>query len=268
MNINPSKEKSFYTQGQQFAARVLFIVWLLVSGSPESALAAPKRQSAMTPATTTSPGGPSLNSTPPTPSPGGTLQLPSASPGSLLGDSAAIDAAPQRQPAANLLPRTIDKLASQLASLRPQEAPRTLIEPVAEEAGSSSQYPTVDPSSAMIALSTATPSALQQLMSQHSVPDNNNLLAALNAAPPQEQRQWIEAAIQWLANQPIENLSPAAIRDYAALAHVQVTPENRELLERYFHTLGKKVEEGAGDESLITSPGIRPGAPRSSHLCR
>ena len=90
-------------------------------------------------------------------------------------------------------------------------------------------------------------------MSQHGVPDNNNLLAALNAAPTKEQRQWIEAAIQWLANQPIENLSPAAIRDYAALAHVQVTPENRELLKRYFHTLGKKVEERAGDESLITA---------------
>ena len=136
MNINPSKERNFYTPGQRFAARILFIVSLLVSGSPESALA------------------------------------------------------------------TI-------------------------------------------------PNDLQQFMSQHSVPGNNNLLAALNAASSQEQSQWIEAAIQRLANQPIENLSPAAIRDYAALVHVQVTPENRELRKRYFHTLGKKVEERSGDESLI-----------------
>ena len=249
MKANTSKEKSFYTQGQQFAARVLFIVWLLASVSPESALAAPKRQSAMTPATTTSPGDLSLTSTPPTP--GG--QLPSDSPGSLLGDSAAIDAEPQRQRPSSLRPRTIDKLMGRLWSPRTQEAPRTPARLVTEEAGSSSsqQHPAVDPSSAVVAPSTATPSALKQLMSQHGVPDNNNLLAALNAAPPQEQRQWIEAAIQWLANQSIENLPPAAIRDYAALAHVQVTPENRELLERYFHTLGKKVEERSGDESLI-----------------
>ena len=125
-----------------------------------------------------------------------------------------------------------------------QETPRTPAGLVADETGSSS---------AMITSSPATPSALQQLMSQHSVPDNNNLLAALDVALPQEQRQWISAAIQWLANQPIENLSPAAIRDYAALAHVQVTPENRELLKRYFHTLCKKAEERSGDESLITA---------------
>ena len=255
MKTHTSKAKSFYTQGQQFAAKVLFTAWLLVSGSPESALATPRRQAAMTPATTTSPGDPSLTSTPPTPSPGGTLQLPPGSPGSFWGSSAAstpsIDATPQRQRPSSLRPRTIDKLMGHLWSPKTQEAPSTLAGLVAEEAGSSSQYPTVDPSSAMIALSTATQSALQQLMSQHSVPDNNNLLAALNAAPPQEQRQWIEAVIQWLANQPIENLPPAAIRDYAALAHVQVTPENRGLLERYFHTLGKKVEERSGDESLI-----------------
>ena len=238
MKTHTSKEKSFYTQGQQFAARVLFIVWLLASGSPESALAAPRRQAAMTPATTNSPGNPSLTSTPW---------------GSSVDSTPSIDAALQRQRPSSLRPRTIDKLVGRLWSPRTQETPRTLAGLVAEEAGSSNQYPTVDPSSAMIALSTATQSALQQLMSQHSVPDNNNLLAALNAAPPQEQSQWIEAAIQWLANQPIENLSPAAIRDYAALAHVQVTPENRELLKRYFHTLGKKVEEEAGDESLITA---------------
>ena len=87
MNINPSKEKSFYTQGQQFAARVLCIVWLLASGSPEGALATSKRQPAMVPATTTSPGDPSLASTPPTLPPGGILQLPPDSPGSFWGDS-------------------------------------------------------------------------------------------------------------------------------------------------------------------------------------
>ena len=65
MNVNTSKERSFYTQGKQFAARALFIVWLLASGSPEGGLATPKRQ--MVPATTTSPGDPSLASTPPTP---------------------------------------------------------------------------------------------------------------------------------------------------------------------------------------------------------
>ena len=44
MNVNTSKERSFYTQGKRFAARILCIVWLLASGSPESALATPKRQ--------------------------------------------------------------------------------------------------------------------------------------------------------------------------------------------------------------------------------
>ena len=87
MNVNTSKARSFYTQGQQFAARVLCIVWLLASGSPEGALATSKRQPAMVPATTTSPGDPSLASTPPTLPPGGILQLPPDSPGSFWGDS-------------------------------------------------------------------------------------------------------------------------------------------------------------------------------------
>ena len=80
MKANTSKERNFYTQGQQFTARVLFTVWLLTSVSPESTLAIPKRQ--MVPATTTSPGDPSLASAPPTPPPGGILQLPPGSPGS------------------------------------------------------------------------------------------------------------------------------------------------------------------------------------------
>ena len=76
MKKNTSKERNFYTQGQRFAARVLFILWLLASGSPEGTLAAPQHQSAMALVTTTSPQGSSLASTPPTPLPGGALQLP------------------------------------------------------------------------------------------------------------------------------------------------------------------------------------------------
>ena len=142
MNVNTSKEKSFYTQGQQFAARVLCIVWLLASGSPESVLAIPKRQ--MTPAPTTSPQGSSLASTPPTPPPGGILQLPPDSPcppwDSSVASSPAIDAAPQ--PSSSLFPRTLDKLVGRLWSPRTQETPRTLAGLVAEEeADSSSQHP-------------------------------------------------------------------------------------------------------------------------------
>ena len=99
MKANTSKERNFYTQGQQFIARVLFTVWLLASVSPEGTLAIPKRQ--MVPATTTSPGEPSLVSTPPTPLPGGILQLPPDSPGAFWGDSVAsspsIDAALQER---------------------------------------------------------------------------------------------------------------------------------------------------------------------------
>ena len=99
MKTNTSKEKSFYTQGQRFTARVLFIVWLLASISPEGTLAAPKGQ--MTPDTTPSPGDPSLASALHTLPPGGTLQLPPDAPGSFWGDSVAsspaIDAALQER---------------------------------------------------------------------------------------------------------------------------------------------------------------------------
>ena len=99
MKTNTSKERSFYTQGQQRIARILLAAWLLAIGSPEGALAVPKRQ--MVPATTTSPGEPSLASTPPTPLPGGILQLPPDSPGVFWGDSVAsspsIDAALQER---------------------------------------------------------------------------------------------------------------------------------------------------------------------------
>ena len=127
MNVNTSKEKKFYTQGQRFVARVLFIVWLLASGSPDSILATPKHQ--MKPANTNSPQGPALASALPTPLPGGILQLPPDSPGSLWGNSVAIspaiDAALQRQPAASLRARTIDKLVARFWSPRTQVAPTT-----------------------------------------------------------------------------------------------------------------------------------------------
>ena len=87
MKANTSKERNFYTQGQQFTARVLFTVWLLASVSPEGTLAIPKRQ--MVPATTTSPGDPSLASAPPTPPPGGILQLPPDSPGAFWSSGVA-----------------------------------------------------------------------------------------------------------------------------------------------------------------------------------
>ena len=198
MKTNTSNEKNFYSQGQQFVARILLAAWLLASSSPEVILAAPKGQ--MTPDTATSPDVSSLVTTPPTPLPGG--QLPPESPAS-------------------------------------------------DEVGASSQHPAVSPSDAIITSSPATPSALQQLMSREGVPDNEELIAALNAVTPQEQYPWIEAAIRWFANQQIEALNPAAIRDYVALAHVQVTSENRKLLKRYFDSLCNKVKDGPFGEELL-----------------
>ena len=49
MKTNTSKQKSFYTQGKQCAARVLLTVWLLVSYSPGNVLAAPDSQLSMAP---------------------------------------------------------------------------------------------------------------------------------------------------------------------------------------------------------------------------
>ncbi|MEM7382803.1 MAG: hypothetical protein AAF400_00510, partial [Bacteroidota bacterium] len=49
-----------------------------------------------------------------------------------------------------------------------------------------------------------TPSTLAELMSQEGVPDNDTLIETLNAAPPDKQYQWIDAAIQWFTSQPIE----------------------------------------------------------------
>ena len=129
MNVNTSKEKNFYTQGQRFAARILFILWLLASISPDSTLATPKHQPA-----TTSPGYPSLASAFPTPLPG--ARCPQAAPSSFWGSGVAsslsIDAALQRQRPSSLRARTIGKLAGRFWGPRPQEALRTLAGPVAE----------------------------------------------------------------------------------------------------------------------------------------
>ncbi|MEM7383221.1 MAG: hypothetical protein AAF400_02820 [Bacteroidota bacterium] len=99
MNTRDTKLFNCYTQSQRSAARVLFIVWLLTSCSPDMALAAPKTEGAMVPATTaTRPGDLSLTSTPPTPSPGGTLQLPPDSLGSLWSSGVASRPAMERAP--------------------------------------------------------------------------------------------------------------------------------------------------------------------------
>ena len=211
--------KISYSQGQRNVAkaRILFIVWLLASGSPESALADPKGQSAMTSDTMTSIDPLLFNSAwverhcpPAPPSPSGPPRLvPSAN--------------------SSRLPRMVRTLMCCFCWPELQEIP-DLGEPVAEgkegeEEASSSQHPTVDPSSTVVAPSTATPSALLQLMSREDVPGNQELVLALNASPTEEQRQWISAAIQWFATQPIKNLSPAAIRDYAELARIRVTLE-------------------------------------------
>ena len=49
MKDSTSKEKKFYTQGQQLAARVLLIAGLLASYSPRNVLAAPDSQLSMAP---------------------------------------------------------------------------------------------------------------------------------------------------------------------------------------------------------------------------
>ena len=79
--------KTSYSQCQQSAARVLLIVWLLASCSPEVTLATPERQGVMVPATTTSPDTPSLASALPTPPPGGHLAVAPDSLGSLWSSS-------------------------------------------------------------------------------------------------------------------------------------------------------------------------------------
>ena len=99
MTVRTTKyPKTSYSQGQQGMARILLAVWLLASGSPDSALAVPDRGKAIVPVATTSLSDLDLASTPPTPPPGGILSLPPDSPyalwGSRVASSLAIDAAP------------------------------------------------------------------------------------------------------------------------------------------------------------------------------
>ena len=140
MKTNTSKEKTFYTQGQRFAARVLFILWLLASGSPEGILAAPKRQ------------------------------LPPDSPGSFWDSSVAstpaINAALQRQRPSRIRIRGIEKRTSRVVKPRRQAAPRILAGFVAEGVTEGS--------------SPAPPSALEELISQVDVLDNHTLGQALH----------------------------------------------------------------------------------------
>ncbi|MEM7383295.1 MAG: hypothetical protein AAF400_03210, partial [Bacteroidota bacterium] len=201
MNTRNMKQTNCYSQGQRRLARILFAVWLLTSYSPDSTFAAPEPAKSLVPAATASPSTLPLASTPPTPQPGSILQLPPASPasrwGSSVASSPAIDTAPQRQPAASLHARTIGKLVGHFSGPRTQINLRTQAGPVAEgdEAGPSSLEATSPP---------ATPSTLAELMSQEGVPDNDTLIETLNAAPPDKQYQWIDAAIQWFTSQPIE----------------------------------------------------------------
>ena len=223
MKTNTSKERNFYTQGQRFAARILFILWLLASVSPEGALATPTPQAAMVPATRTSPRALMLS----------------------------VDRRPTICPSlvpltreTRLLPRTIDKLASPFSRLRHVRDLRLQARPAAErdEAGSNGLEVTSSP---------ATLVTLEELMSQAVVPDNQTLAKALNAASPEEQHRWIAGAIKWFGAQSIVNLKSAAIQDYAALAHVKVTTENREQLESYFNSLCNKIQHGPYGEELL-----------------
>ena len=128
--------KTIYRQGQQSAAKILFTVWLLASCSPNVTLAVPGAKGATVPAPTASSNDLALASAPPTPSPGGILQLPPDSPYALWGSSGssspAIDRAPQSQPASNLRSRTTGNLANRFWRPRPQEALRIHAGPVAE----------------------------------------------------------------------------------------------------------------------------------------
>ena len=99
--------------------------------------------------------------------------------------------------------------------------------------------------------STAAPIDLRELIKQESVPNNDTLVAALNAAPFEKQSLWLGGAIKWFADQEIEALSLAVLQDYATLAHVQMTSKNKQLLKRYFDSLCNKVKAGSFGEKLL-----------------
>ena len=250
MKVNTSKERSFYTQGQQFAARVLFTVWLLASGSPESALAAPKRQGVVVPATTASPGDPSLASVPPTPE--GILQLP---PGSLWGSSVAstpaIEVALQR--AHRLRARTLDKLVGRFWSPRTPEAPRTLAGPVAEGVTEGS-------SSAAVTSRTATPADIAQgqaseltnkLRSLYQADDKLPKLIEDDDIPAQDIDKYY-VKLQAVVQEHAEYAESAAARD-------KVVGEKKAIkIEEIFDELDKDKEEGEpiGKVLLLGGAGI------------
>ena len=118
------------------------------------------------PAATTSPSDLALASTPPTPSPGGILQLPPYSPyalwGSRVASSPAIDTTPQSQPAASLLSTLTGKLVNRFWRPRPQEAPRPRGGPVAE---GDADYPVRDVAALLKTLK-ATPSEAPAILKQ------------------------------------------------------------------------------------------------------
>ena len=250
--------KISYSQGQRNVAkaRILFIVWLLASTSPEGALAAPKRQTT----TLSTLGDPLLFNSEVTswarchyaPDPPDPPDSPHSPRLCRSANTSSIGAALQR------LSRPIRTLMSCFGRPRLQEIPDTPSGPVAEgcdeprEVGSSSRFPTRWYSSnASAASSTVIINILQKFMQQQDVSDIKRLVADLNAAPSKVQCPWLSVAIQWFATQPIKTLDPVAIRDYAALAHIRVTRENQYLLVDYFHSFCNKARDGSFEEKPL-----------------
>ncbi|MCG8387071.1 MAG: hypothetical protein MJA30_16105, partial [Cytophagales bacterium] len=89
--------------------------------------------------------------------------------------------------------------------------------------------------------------ALQERMEKGDITSTESLVKAFNAAQtPQEQRalqQGIQKYIEWFNGQSVGDLTPAATQEYTCLAHIQATPENRWLLERYFNNLCNKIDK-------------------------
>ena len=241
MKTNTSKEKKFYTQGQRFAARILFILWLLASVNPESVLAIPKRQPA-----TTSPGDPSPAST--APLPGGALELPPDSPGAFWGDS--IGSSPSTdaglQSAHGLRARTLDKLVASFWSPRPQATPRPLGGPVAEGVTevASTQRPL---------------QALQARIAQGDIASTGDLVTAINSTQnPQEREvleEWLAAYIGHFSHQSVQDLvsnHSTYLLEYNQLTHIcPLSERTKELLRSYFVELSRKIEQEAHlDHSL------------------
>ena len=242
MKKNTSKERNFYTQGQQRVARILLAAWLLAIGSPEGTLATPKRQ--MTPATTTSPQGSSLASTPPTPPPGGILQLPPDSPcppwDSSVASSPAIDAAPQ--PSSSLFPRTLDKLVGRLWSLKPQTAPKTPAGPIAEGVDSSPAAPADTPQDQASELT-------KKLASLYSADDKLPKLIEDDDIPEQDIDQYY-VRLQAVVQEQAAGAESAAARD-------KVVGEKRAIqIEEIFDELDKEGGEPIGRVLLLGGAGI------------